>query len=53
MGVAPQEERLPIVPATRGLRKNLGEPSSRMPARSVHRDTGGRTQTSPVSHPWF
>ena len=31
------DERLPIVPATRGLRKNLGRPSSRMPARSAHR----------------
>ena len=28
----PLSERLPIVPATRGLRKNPGEPSSRMPA---------------------
>ena len=28
-----QDERLPIVPATRGLRKNLGGPSSRMPVR--------------------
>ena len=38
----PPRERLPIVPATRGLRKNLGGPSFPMPARSVHRDTGAK-----------
>ena len=39
----PVTERMPIVPATRVLRKNLGGPSSRIPpARSVHRDTGAK-----------
>jgi integrase len=36
-------ERLPIVPATRGLRKNLGGPSSRMPRPQR---SPGQTRTS-------
>jgi hypothetical protein len=44
----PAAERLPIVPATRGLRKNLGGPSSRMPAAFT--GTGGVERRRRPSH---
>jgi hypothetical protein len=46
-------ERLPIVPTARGLRKNLGGPSSRMPRPQRSPGRGRQTETSPASHPWF
>jgi hypothetical protein len=43
----PVAERLPIVPATRGLRNNLGGPSSRMPR--LQRSPGQRASNGDVA----
>src|ERR1035437_3856970 len=40
-GGGPNRGTLPILPATRGLRRNLGGPVPVFPARTVHRDLAG------------